>query len=203
VSAVRLDSGDLLRLSKETRRLLDEAGLQRVGIFVSGNLDEDAIAGFIRAGAPIDGFGVGTEMGVPPDPPTLDFAYKLVSYEGRGRIKLSPEKSVLPGRKQVFRVERDEVAASDVVARHDERAAGRPLLRHVMEKGIRASDAHVTLDNARRLRDTELRRLPDRLRALAPADPPYAVGISPLLTQEAERLREQYATRRSEPLRRP
>ena len=111
IRAVRLDSGDLLDLSRQTRGLLDEAGLQSVGIFASGNLDEDGMAALLAAGAPINGFGVGTEMGVSPDAPTLDMAYKLASYEGRGRIKLSSGKSHLPGRKQIVRVERDNVAA--------------------------------------------------------------------------------------------
>jgi nicotinate phosphoribosyltransferase len=199
VSAVRLDSGDLRDLSMQTRRLLDDAGLQPVGIFVSGNLDEEGIAGLIRAGAPIDGFGVGTEMGVSADAPTLDFVYKLVSYEGRGRIKLSPGKSVLPGRKQVYRVERDGVAAHDLLAPDDQRASGRPLLRKMMEKGTRVADAHASLDAARHLREIEVNRLPDRVRALTPADPPYAVEISAPLAEAAERLRQQYARRRPAP----
>jgi nicotinate phosphoribosyltransferase len=107
VTAVRLDSGDLLELSRSARRLLDDAGLRHVGIFASGGLDEDAIAQFVHQGAPIDGFGVGTALGVSEDAPALDMAYKLVSYAQRGCIKLSPGKALLPGRKQVFRLEQD------------------------------------------------------------------------------------------------
>src|SRR6266498_2868192 len=91
----------------------------------------------LRNGAAPDGFGVGTEMGVAPDAPMLDIAYKLVEYAGRGRIKLSTGKSLLPGRKQIFRVEPDGVALYDVIARHDEAACGRPLLQRVMRKGTR------------------------------------------------------------------
>ena len=107
VSAVRLDSGDLLDLSIRTRRMLDEAGLRSVGVFASSSVDEHVIADLIAAGAPIDGFGIGTEMGMAPAAPMLDIAYKLVEYAGRGRIKLSTGKSLLPGRKQVFRVEHE------------------------------------------------------------------------------------------------
>jgi nicotinate phosphoribosyltransferase len=192
VRAVRLDSGDLLELSVRARRLLDEAGLRSVGIFASGNLDEDAIAALIAAGAPIDAFGVGTEMGASPDAPTLDFAYKLVSYDGRGRIKLSAAKSVLPGRKQVFRVERDSIATHDVIARYDEPPVGRPLMHQVMKKGARLPAPRVTLDEIRHFRETELGRLPSRLRALSPADPPYRVDVSASLLQDAERLRKQH-----------
>ena len=110
VSAVRLDSGDLCDLAFGTRRILDDAGLHAVDIFASGDLDEDEIARLLSAGAPINGFGVGTNMGVSRDVPALDMVYKLVDYAGRGRLKLSTGKAVLPGRKQVFRVERNDLA---------------------------------------------------------------------------------------------
>ena len=196
VGAVRLDSGDPLALSFEARRMLDAAGLRSVGIFASGNLDEHRIAALVAAGAPITGFGVGTEMGVPPDAPTLDIVYKLVAYAGRGRIKLSPGKPVLPGRKQIFRVDRDDVAAYDVVGRHDEPPPGRPLLRTVMQHGIRTPEGRATLDEARRLKQREVSRLPAHLRAIAPADPPYAVEISAKLSEETERVRRQYLATR-------
>jgi len=131
-------------------------------------------------------------MGVAPDAPMLDIAYKLVAYDGRGRIKLSTGKSLLPGRKQVFRVEQDGVAAYDVIARDGEHLPGRPLLRKMMEKGWRLPDAHVTLDDARRFREAELRRLPAEVRAIAPADPPYTIHVSAELAAETSRLREQY-----------
>ena len=104
-------------------------------IFASGGLNEDEIAQLLAAGAPIDGFGVGTDMGVSRDAPSLDIAYKLVEYAGRGRLKLSTGKALLPGRKQVFRVERDGVADHDVIGRRDEPLPGRPLLRQVMAGG--------------------------------------------------------------------
>src|SRR5262245_33810377 len=80
ISAVRLDSGELGPLSRETRRLLDAAGLQEIGIFASSGLDEYAIAALLNAGAPIDGFGIGTGMSVSEDAPALDMAYKLSEY---------------------------------------------------------------------------------------------------------------------------
>jgi nicotinate phosphoribosyltransferase len=192
VSGVRLDSGDLLDLSICTRRLLDEAGLRSVGIFASSSLDEDGIVQLLGAGAPINGFGVGAEMGVSPDVPTLDIAYKLVEYAGRGRIKLSMGKSLLPGRKQVFRVEREGIAHNDVIARHDEPAVGRPLLQQVMKQGTRLPAGRVTLDVARARREAELNRLSPLLRAIDPADRVYAVEISARLADETEKLRRQY-----------
>src|SRR5579864_6596461 len=103
LQGIRLDSGDLLELSKRARRLLDRRGLSDVPIFASGNLDEYRIAELVKAGAPIDAFGVGTAMVVSADAPALDVAYKLVEYRGESRLKTSSEKVTLPGRKQVFR----------------------------------------------------------------------------------------------------
>ncbi|MBI3736315.1 nicotinate phosphoribosyltransferase, partial [Candidatus Sumerlaeota bacterium] len=103
LQAVRLDSGDLVDLSVRTRRILDQNGLTDVAIFASGNLDEYRIADLLRAGAPIDAFGVGTEMVVGGDVPTLDAAYKLAEYRGIPRLKTAQGKQSLPGRKQVFR----------------------------------------------------------------------------------------------------
>jgi nicotinate phosphoribosyltransferase len=103
LQAVRLDSGDLVDLSVRTRRILDQNGLTDVAIFASGNLDEYRIADLLRTGAPIDAFGVGTEMVVGGDVPTLDAAYKLAEYRGIPRLKTAQGKQSLPGRKQVFR----------------------------------------------------------------------------------------------------
>jgi nicotinate phosphoribosyltransferase len=94
VRGVRLDSGDLGGLAKAARDLLDEAGLSQVKIFASGGLDETEIARLIAEGAPIEGFGIGTALGVSQDAPGLDIAYKLVAYEGRGRLKLSAGKPI-------------------------------------------------------------------------------------------------------------
>jgi nicotinate phosphoribosyltransferase len=195
VKAIRLDSGDLRELSIRARELLDAAGLQRVGIFASGNLDENLIAALIAGGAPIDGFGVGTEMGVSPDAPVVDIAYKLVEYERQGRVKLAPEKSNLPGSKQVFRIEIDGVASHDVIAAENEAIPGRPLLHPVMVNGERLPAGKETLDDARARTKAELNRLPSRLRALDPADPPYEVRVSAKLTEEAARLRQHYSER--------
>ncbi|MFY0583197.1 hypothetical protein ACN28S_60895 [Cystobacter fuscus] len=130
-----------MALAHAARCLLDTAGLAHVRIFASGGLDEDEVARLLADHAPIDAFGVGTAMGVSADAPALDMAYKLVEYAGRGRLKLSTGKVLLPGRKQVFREEEDGVARRDVLARHDEALPGRPLLRRVMHAGRRLVEA--------------------------------------------------------------
>ncbi len=178
VHAIRLDSGDLIELAFEARRMLDEAGLQGVEIFASGGLDEHEVDRIVRAGAPITGFGVGTGMGVSADAPSFDIAYKLTSYAGRGRLKLSPGKPILPGRKQVFRMEEGGQAVGDVIGRAEETLSGRPLLVPVMRDGERLPSGRADLDQARARAREEIGRLPARVRALESADPPYPVELS-------------------------
>ena len=189
VRAVRLDSGDLADHARNARRMLDEAGLRQVGIFASGGLDEHAVAKLVVGGAPIDGFGVGTRMNVSADAPYLDAVYKLVAYDGRGRIKLSTDKATLPARKQVFRVIQGDAMTRDVLALHDEAVAGEPLLTQVMSGGRRLPAGEATLDEARARAGAQRERLPARLRALESAQPPYPVDISSGLRAEQEGIR--------------
>ena len=191
VRAVRLDSGDLAELARRSREILDRAGLERVEIFASGGLDEDQVAALVAAGAPIDGFGVGTRMGVSEDAPVLDIAYKLTEVRGEGRIKTSPGKRILPGRKQVFRVEEGGEAVRDVLARADEEGPGRPLLARAMAGGQVADAALPDLAAARERARREIAALPPRVRSLAPADPPYPVEISDRLAADERRVRER------------
>ena len=189
VSGIRLDSGDLAELAVRSREILDEAGLEDVDVFASGGLDEDEITGLLERGAPIDGFGVGTGMGVSRDAPALDIAYKLTSYAGKGRLKLSPGKRILPGRKQVFRREdEDGRALRDVVARAGEERAGRPLLEPVMRDGRTLPAGRGDLEAARERARREIGRLPGRIRRLEPADPPFPVRISDDLHAHQERV---------------
>jgi nicotinate phosphoribosyltransferase len=131
-AGIRLDSGDLVTLSKEARGLLDEARLQRVKIYASSSLDEFVIGKLLAEGAPLDGFGVGTHMATSEDAPFLDTAYKLVEYAGEARMKFAEHKSTLPGRKSLFRQ-----VGRDVVALAGESLRGEPLLLKVMENGRR------------------------------------------------------------------
>ncbi|WP_366553432.1 nicotinate phosphoribosyltransferase [Aquibaculum sediminis] len=181
VRAIRLDSGDLGALARDARALLDAAGLQRVEIIASGGLDETKIAALLAEGAPIDGFGVGTAMGVSDDAPSLDIAYKLCAYAGRGRLKLSPGKLVLPGPKQVFRRDAEGSAEGDTIALQDERLPGRPLLVPVMHDGRRLAAGGETLSRIRARARDEIAALPTHLHSLKPADPPYPVAVSEVL----------------------
>jgi nicotinate phosphoribosyltransferase len=180
ITGVRLDSGDLHALARESRRMLDEAGLTRVKIFASGNIDEYRIEEFANAGAPIDGFGVGTLMGTSADAPFLDAAYKLVEYAGKPRTKLSPNKVLLPGRKQFFRQFENGVATGDVIGLFGEALHGRALLEPVMVSGRRTRPL-PTLDQVRSFCRKSIEELPTPLLALKDADPPFNVAVSPRL----------------------
>lgn len=198
VRAIRLDSGDLGSLAREARHLLDGEGLTSVGIFASGSLDEHAIRNLVEEGAPITGFGVGSRMGVSDDSPSLDMAYKLCAYAGQGRIKLSPEKSNLPGLKQVYRHSNGGKAVGDVLGLYGEELSGRPLLVQVMRGGVRLPAGRATLREARDRARSEIAILPDWIRRLEPAQPPYRVDLSPGLERETDRVRRMLLGSRGE-----
>ena len=121
---VRIDSGDFLELSKQVRAILDGADLTSAKIMASGDLDETKIAALLNAGAPIDAFGVGTELATSGDAPSMGAIYKLVEIEGgdhkpRFTAKRSPDKHTLAGAKQLFRY-----PEYDLLGLHDECACG-------------------------------------------------------------------------------
>ncbi|MFB3739213.1 MAG: nicotinate phosphoribosyltransferase [Candidatus Velamenicoccus archaeovorus] len=167
-AGIRLDSGDLEALSREARRILDEAGLPAVRIFASGGLDELDVDRLVQAGAPIDAFGVGTRVGVSADAPYLDSVYKLVEFDGRPVLKLSEAKATEPGRKQVFRS-----AAEDVIGLRDEPlpAGTEPLLVPVMLGGERTGPPR-SVEVARRLFEADVVRLPESARRIRDPEPP-------------------------------
>src|SRR3974390_1801507 len=164
IKSVRLDSGDLITLSKSVRRILDEGGLREVSIFASGSLDEDNIAAMLAAGAPIDGFGVGTSLTTSSDLPALDCAYKLQEYAGLPRRKRSAGKATWPGRKQVWRrYWADGTMAGDIVSIESDEQLGEPRIQLVMQNGRRLA-ASPTLAEVRARAARDLDQLPNALR---------------------------------------
>lgn len=133
---VRIDSGNLVTLSRQVRAIFTEAGLRGVQIFLSGDLDEYRIEAALAAGAEADAFGVGTALGTSEDAPTMGGVYKIVEDVEGPKIKLSTGKATLPGRKQVWR-RRAAAGPEDVIALADEPAPREhaPLLVKVMEGG--------------------------------------------------------------------
>jgi nicotinate phosphoribosyltransferase len=163
---VRLDSGDLIALSKNVRAILDQGGLRDVTIFVSGGLDEDSLLAFAKAKAPIDGIGIGTSLTTSADVPNVDFVYKMQEYAGLARRKKSDKKATWPGRKQVWRRhDADNLMSGDVLALESSGQAGEPLLQLVMQNGKRVAPS-PSLDDVRRHARRELERLPEPLRGL-------------------------------------
>jgi nicotinate phosphoribosyltransferase len=193
IRALRLDSGDLVALSKATRQMLDAAGFRDVGIFASGGLDEREMDRLLASGAPIDAFGVGTSAVVSSDAPALDSVYKLVSYAGRPRAKLSTGKVTLPGRKQVFRRSRNGRFEEDKIALARERLEGEPLLIDVMRDGRRTSEGVGTLSEARGRAKSQLACLPTEIGGLERPSTPYPVMRSRALELELEQLRQSVA----------
>jgi nicotinate phosphoribosyltransferase len=190
VHALRLDSGDLGKLAFETRKLLNEAGLSHVEIFASSGLDEYRIQELMRSGAPIDAFGVGTKLAVIADAPELDMAYKLVEYAGKGRLKLSAKKLIYPGRKQVFRTIHNGKMTGDVIGRFGELLAGESLLTPLLVCGQPTAQIQLT-ESRKRLRH-QLQLLPDHLRGLEPAPPPYPVSFSEQVQADLDMLRRHF-----------
>jgi len=185
VKAVRIDSGDLLAQARDVRAILDAGGCREVGIFLSGNLDEYRIEELLAAGAPADGFGIGTHLDVSTDAPYLDAVYKLQEYAGQARRKRSAGKATWPGRKQVYRrCDAEGTMTGDVIALEDEEQAGEPLLVPVMRNGRRVAPA-PSLEEVRQRAREQLARLPAELRGLA-RDDGYPVTVSERLRALAD-----------------
>ena len=179
---VRLDSGDLVELSKQVRQMLDSAGLEYVKIAASNDLDEYTIEDLLSQGAKIDLFGVGTRLATGAvynprtgegGPPALPGVYKIIQLENEDgvvdKIKTSsdPEKTIWPREKQVWRVYEKGQYVKDVVTGVDEPGPedAVPLLEKVVENGRAVYDdfdAHIM----RQRRFDELAKLPEQYKAL-------------------------------------
>ena len=191
--AVRLDSGDLLKLSKQVRHILDAEGLDYVQIIASHELDEFQIDTLLENGAPLDSFGVGTRLATGANfnsltgegaPSALGGIYKLVESDGEpvGKQSLDePSKATVPGKKQIYRLT-DAVGnyTNDQVALWDEKVSdGQPLLIPIIQNGELVSD-FPTLQDIQTRTTAELKKLPDCHKSLHEATP-YNVNMHPSL----------------------
>jgi nicotinate phosphoribosyltransferase len=202
IRSVRLDSGDLIALSRSVRAILDAGGLQAVTIFASGGLDEDDLAVFAKENAPIDGLGIGTAMTTSSDVPALDVVYKLQEYAGVARRKRSANKATWPGRKQVWRrYGADGRMAGDILsleapsqgsARKED---GEPLVRLVMRNGKRVAPA-PSLEDIRRHSKREFERLPSPLQRLD-RGAAYPVEVAQVLRDLADEVDRRLLARRA------
>jgi nicotinate phosphoribosyltransferase len=183
LTGIRIDSGDLPELAHEARGLLDEAGFTEALIVASGDLEEHKIAEMCRARAPVDLWGVGTELGTSRDSPVVNGVYKIVAdlrgEAWRGVAKRSQAKETLPGAKQVFRRFEDGTMIEDVVGTTEERLDGEPLLEPAVREGeIVLAE---TLEEMRERTRRSLASLPVALRSRG-EKPRYPVRHSDALT---------------------
>lgn len=192
---VRIDSGDLVSLSKAVRKMLRENGLDYVQILASGDLDEYKIEDLLEKGAEIDIFGVGTKLGTSADRPYVDIIYKLcerMTPDGKFKpiMKLSEGKVTLPGRKQVFRVKDAQgYFIKDIIALEDEKIDGEPLLVKVVDRGKIIYD-FPSLEKIRERALDNLSRLPEKYKRLKnPAK--YPVKLSPNLRKLINELEQK------------
>lgn len=129
---IRLDSGDLSYLSKEARKMLDEAGFPNAKIFASGDIDEDIIESLHAQNAAIDCWGIGTKLITSMDCPSLGGVYKLAGIEKDGvlipKLKMSdtPAKITNPGFKKIVRLydKNTNKAIADLICLMDEEFDG-------------------------------------------------------------------------------
>ncbi|AKT40764.1 nicotinate phosphoribosyltransferase [Chondromyces crocatus] len=199
LKGVRLDSGDLATLSKGVRRILDDAGCRQAKIVASGDVNELKIAALRNAGAPIDLYGVGTDLVVSRDAPALGGVYKLVEIgEGEDRApiaKFSEGKATLPGAHQVFRSHGpDGEITGDIIALADEHGpeGTAPLLAEIVRGGKRLAPAEP-LSAIRARAKRELASLPASLRRLdgdpwTPLTPQRSTGLTRLIDEVRARV---------------
>ncbi len=115
IKGIRIDSGDLVDISSFAREYFEKNNVSFLKIFVSGDLDEYRIYDLLRAGAQIDGFGIGTRFAVSRNAPAIEIIYKIVQYGDKGLFKTSPDKQSRPGRKSIIRI-KDKYYQKDVVS---------------------------------------------------------------------------------------
>jgi nicotinate phosphoribosyltransferase len=189
---VRLDSGNLVELSREVRKILDDAGLHDAKIMATSDLNEYKILEFAAAGAPIDAFGVGTDLATSTDSPNLGVVYKLVELEGRFTAKFSEDKHTLPGAKQVFRF-----AGHDVIACSWEChgcGAGEPEARALLRPVLLGGKLVEPLPNvsaARQHAAESIKRLPTAIRSLFDTEQKYRVEHSHALMALYEKVQHE------------
>ena len=188
---VRLDSGDVISLARTVRSILDEAGLRDTKIMATGDLDEYKIRKIVAAGAPVDAFGVGTELATSADAPSMGTVYKLVELDicgiKRFTAKFSEHKESLPGAKQLFRL-----ADHDVLGRSAECCGGAQALLQPVILGGRLIEELPGVNAARARALESLALLPSEFRQLEPAAP-RRLEYSKDLTALIERTRRNLA----------
>jgi len=194
---VRLDSGNLVELTKAVRKVLDDAGLPEAKIMATGDLNEYKIHELVAAQAPIDVFGVGTELATSADAPSLGVVYKMVELEGdhghRYTIKLSEDKHTLPGAKQIFRYpDHDQLGRSVECPSCHGGPRPEALLRPVILRG-KLVEPLPGITQVRQYAAESLAKLPASCQSLFEKEHAWRVEISPELLGLYEKVRQGVA----------
>ncbi|MBO7675587.1 MAG: nicotinate phosphoribosyltransferase [Atopobiaceae bacterium] len=219
LSAIRIDSGDLAKLSKQTRAAFDDAGLPYVKISVSNDLEEYTIQSLFAQGAPIDSFGVGTKLATCDPQPSLGGVYKLSATRATSQepwrpvMKLSEQyyKRTIPGIQSILRfVDESGCPVGDMIVDADSDTGDRTsmvdivdpltsyrldgfganeLLELVVEQGVRAKEPDTIYQAKARCKDALMRLDPVHKRFLNPQT--YPVGLQNGLSELRQRLAKE------------
>ena len=174
---VRLDSGNIVELSRVVRKILDEAGLKDAKIMATSDLNEYKILEYAAADAPIDAFGVGTDLATSADSPNLGVVYKMVELDGRQTAKYSEDKHTIPGAKQVFRFADHDILACAWECHGCDNDEAKALLRPVIIGG-NLVEPLPTVKESRTYAAESVRRLPIAIRSLFDSEQKYRVEHS-------------------------
>lgn len=192
---VRLDSGNLVELAPAVRKILDDGGLPDAKIMATGDLNEYKIHELVAAQAPIDVFGVGTDLATSADAPSLGVIYKMVEMETaeehRYTAKFSHEKHTLPGAKQIFRHWDHDVLGRSTECISCASESVEALQRPVILKGKLVEPLPATAQ-VRRHAAERLARLPAPVHSLFQAKDAWRVDLSPELQELTERVRKEH-----------
>ena len=168
IKAVRIDSGDLVDHSKKVRKILDENGCEKVLIVASSDLNEYRIKEILDKNAPIDAFGIGTELVTSRDDPAIAGVYKLIEYNHKPKIKISEDKLTYPGKKQIYRVYNKQGEFKEDILMLDNEPKppdSEALLIPVVENGKLIYEL-PNLDEIQQFYLSNIKKLPDKYKSL-------------------------------------
>jgi nicotinate phosphoribosyltransferase len=168
IKAVRIDSGDLVEHSKKVRKILDENGCEKVHIVASSDLNEYKIKKILESNAPIDAFGIGTELATSRDDPTIAGVYKLIEYNNKPKLKISEDKLTYPGKKQIYRIyDKQGEFKEDILMLDNEPAPANSeaLLILVMKEGMVITEL-PDLNNIQKFYFENIENLPNSFKGL-------------------------------------
>ncbi len=193
IKAVRIDSGDLVEHAKKVRKILDDNGCEKVQIVASSDLNEYKIKKILESNAPIDAFGVGTELATSRDDPTIAGVYKLIEYNNKPKIKISEDKLTYPGKKQIYRIyNKQGEFIEDFLTLDSEPAPpnSEALLILVMKEGSLITEL-PNLNNIQQYYNENIEKLPNKFKELE-ENQIFKLRISKKLSELTNSLSEEF-----------